>query len=263
MNALTQTKPAAGHNSGEIPPLVAIDLDKLRDGLAERYAAMIARVAEHNAAFGRFQANHAAGLGSDEVAGKIGDWAKQLGGLSSEIDGKRKAEKEAPLAAGKAIDAFFAAQIDQLDAIKRSVMAALTKFAQEKERKRREELAAQAKREAEEAARLAAQAEVRQDESIMNDALAAEQRAEDLKAAATTAPSADLSRTRGDFGSVTSLRTTWGFEVDDLTKVPATYLLLNEQMVRAAIRTAPKKDGVPQINIPGIRVVAEQKAGVR
>ena len=97
----------------------------------------------------------------------------------------------------------------------------------------------------------------------MNDALAAEQRAEDLKAAATTAPSADLSRTRGDFGSVTSLRTTWGFEVDDLTKVPATYLLLNEQMVRAAIRTAPKKDGVPQINIPGIRVVAEQKAGVR
>ena len=48
---------------------------------------------------------------------------------------------------------------------------------------------------------------------------------DDKYATPLTAPSADLSRTRGDFGSVTSLRTTWGFEVDDLTKVPATYLL--------------------------------------
>ncbi len=263
MNALTSTaSPAIGHNSSAQPPLIVIDLDKLHTGLSERYANHLNLVGQHIAAQARFAEATATGVADDDAAARYADWAKQLSSLSQRIDAARTAEKDAPLAAGRAVDAFFKGMTDQLADIRAGALKVLTRHAEDKERRRREEMAAEAQRKADEAVRLAAQAEVNNSPALLNRAVAAEQESENLLAAAQATPAAALSRTRGDLGGVSSLRTTYTFEVEDISKVPPSYLLVNEQMVRAAIRTAPKKAGVPQITIPGIRVVAERKAVV-
>jgi hypothetical protein len=49
----------------------------------------------------------------------------------------------------------------------------------------------------------------------------------------------------------TYIRTTWEFEVEDITKVPAAYLTINDALVRQSI-----KGGVR--GIPGLRIYEKQ-----
>lgn len=265
MNAITQPASPAGigHNSGDPAPLAVIDLDKLRAGLTDRYMGLAGKVEAHEAAQERFSKANPKGIDDEDTAGRIADWIKQITGLSSTLDDTRKAEKASVLEAGRTIDGFFGSMGERLAQIKAGGLKALTDYSVLKAERRRAELAAEAKRQAAEAERLAAQAEVQQSVTLEAEAVAAEQRSVDLQAAAASAPVAELSRTRGDFGSTSSVRTTWTYEIDDISKVPTQYLMLNEPMVRAAIKTALKLKGVPQITIPGLRIVSEQKAVVR
>lgn len=263
---MNEQVPAIGHNSQAAPPLplVQIDLSALTDGLADRYAQQQARCDAHGAAYTRFLAAYGAqGLPDAEAAGRAGDWVKhQLNPLLKDIKAGHEHEKAAPLAAGRAIDAFFGRSGDEVGAVKRGVEEALDRWRRDQAARERAALQAKAEAERAEAQRLAMLAEVQQDAGAMHSATAAEERAEEL-AAAASAPVVQISRARGDFGAVVGTRTTWDFEIEDITKVPAEYLLVNEQMVRAAIRGAAKRDGVPQVKIPGIRVVARTKAAVR
>jgi hypothetical protein len=242
-------------------PLVTMDLEALMAGLDERYAADVAQVDKHVEAHSRFVAQFGdKGLPDADAAGKAADWVKkQLLPLDKSLDGQRTFEKEGPLESGRMIDRWFSGPRNKLDVIVRSARALLTRFAEEQESKKRETLRLQAQREQEEAERQARLAERTGNDTLMGQAVAGEQRAEDLKAKAE-APIVKTEPVRGSFGGTVSMRTTWSYEIEDIGKVPTIYLLVNERLVKAAITSAPKKDGVPQITIPGLKIVAIRSA---
>lgn len=255
-----------GHNSGNATPqpLVSIDMQELIDQLALRYADFQARFDAQIKAGLRFVEKFGAtGLPNAETAGTAGDWVKgQLNPLIASLAAAHKMEKASTLDASRLIDGFFKEPIERIEAIKQTALAAQTRFETDRRARERAAMLAQAEADRAEAQRLATLAHVQRDSAAMEQAVEAEQRAEDLTTRAA-APLIPMARTRGDFGSTTSLRTTWDFEVEDITKVPPAMLLVNEQMVRAAIRSAPKRDGIPQVSIPGLRVVSTSKASVR
>lgn len=55
-----------------------------------------------------------------------------------------------------------------------------------------------------------------------------------------------------------SIRVTWGFEIEDYTKIPMQFWMINESAIQAAI-TAAKG----QIQIPGVKVVRKEGVAVR
>jgi hypothetical protein len=258
------TAPGVGHNS-ETPPVFLLDVERLADDLALRYADLTARIAKHEAAHQRLDTMTAESVLSEDEAARVGDWVKlQLNPLIKDADLKRKFEKQPVRDAEAAVDAFFNRVGKIAEAAKQAALKALSDFTTEKDRLRREALQAEANRRADEAARLAARAEQRGDDALMNRAIATEQRAMATAEQVTTAKLADTTRTRGDYGSVISARRIFDFEVVEHDKVPHAYLVVNRQVIMAAIRSAPKdKAGTPQIMIPGIRITETTKAGVR
>jgi hypothetical protein len=260
--------PTIGDNSGEVltlTPLAGIDVDALKLSLIERYARIDIRVERHEEAFTRFSAQYA-GPGLDEAGAKrAADWVRlQLMKLantskSGEIDVFHKNEKAPILAAGKLIDAHFNDRAERVLRIINAVRALQARYIEEQERQKREALRAAAEAEAAKAAKLAEVAEVRQDDAMMDQAVATEQRAEDL-ASAAAAPIVKVDPVRGEFGGGVSMRTTWDIEVLDIKLLPVEHLLANMTTLRAAVRSAPKRGGVPQISIPGTKLVANRKA---
>lgn len=159
---------------------------------------------------------------SDDIAGKVGDYIKQLTALNKTAETRRTAAKEPYLEGGRNVDGFFKAITDPIADVKNRVGRKLTEYERVKEaeararrieeERRARDAAERARLEAEEAARAAA------DAKSLDDAIAAERAAEvaaaDLAKAAQAAEvkPAELSRTRGEYGSMTSLRTEWVFE---------------------------------------------------
>jgi membrane protein involved in colicin uptake len=180
------------------------------------------------------------------------------------------------------LNAFFKAPADRLVSIERTIKMALTKFADEQERIRREEqrrldeaarkererLEAQAREaerkaaekaaadraaaeaaaaagRAEEAAKLAARAEA-------TEAKAAE-KVEALEVRAATVVAPVVTREPPKVAGVAT-RETWCFEVTDPTLVPRQYLVVDEARVRKVVQ-ALKGDA----SIPGVRVWAERR----
>ena len=240
-----------GHNSG------GPDLDILRDQLAIDYADDIARRDELLAGFDRFKAKYSK-IEDDDVNGNAADFVAQLSRFSREIDAKRVAAKRPHDDAASAVHAFFKKGIiDTIDAAAASVKKVMTDYqvakAEAARRKAREE--AEAKRL--EAERLAAEArkpeEFDQAEAALNAAQTAERRA--------SAPTSALGRTRGDLGSVSSLRSVWRYRVLDITKVPVHLLEVNADMVQAAMRT--KGDDGKPAPIEGIEFYEEKTVAVR
>jgi hypothetical protein len=240
-------------------PIVEIDTEAIDGKLTARYADMIGVVDKHWDAAPDRAAKYATTLPTDEEAGLLTELKdNQIGKLIKELETDHEFEKADALAAGRIVDRFFKDRIRELETIQAGVRSILKRYLDERDRKERARLAALAEVERKKAEALAEQAEERNRHALMTDAVAAEQRAEDLQAAATQAKST-VGPVRGMFGGRASLRTTYSFELEDITKVPAHYLLLNEQRVRADIRTAPKnKEGVPQLAISGIRIVADR-----
>lgn len=162
----------------------------------------------------------------DDVAGKVSDFIKQLTALAKTVEARRTDAKEPYLEGGRNIDGFFKAISEPILKTKTGVERSLTTYLREKEeRARRErmeqeriarEAAEKARKDAEEKARAAA------DDVALNDAIEAERSAESAQAdlvkaeQAANVKAAELSRTRGEYGSVSSLRTHWVF--DDIDK---------------------------------------------
>lgn len=204
--------PAAGHN---LPPL---DADPLRDRLAEENAALLARRDELLAAIERSPEI----VEDDETAGKMGDFSqKQIAGWLKDWEGRRVAEKEPFLSAGRTVDGFFHKEADPLAKGKQKIDARRKKYLDAKaeaERRARIEAERIAREAAEKAAREAAEAERKaRDERDLAAALAAEEaakkaaaEAEKARAAAAAKP-AELSRVRGEYGSVSSLKQFWAY----------------------------------------------------
>lgn len=209
---------------------------------------------------------------SDETAQKVTDFIRQLSAVAKAADTSRIGAKEPYLEGGRAVDGYFKSLIDPLLSSKKRVESALTNYLRRKEaeerRKREEEqrLAreeeARQRREAEEAA-----AKIR-DEQSLQDAIAKEQAAKlasadaDKADKAAVAKPAELSRTRGEYGAVSSLRTDWVFadvEREELDLEALRYHLPSDG-IEKAIRSFIKAGGR---SLRGARIFESTSAVVR
>ena len=250
-----------GHNAPEAAVPIQSDL-------AERYGEVTARAAQLIDAAQRVPE----AIEDDELAGKVGDFIKQITACMKNAEAARVKEKEPHLAAGRSVDAWFKKITDSLDATKRIIEKRLTAFLRVKEeaaRRERERTAAEEREAARRAAEAAAAAEAAiTSAKTLGEAIEAEDAARkaaaDAEAAkkASEVKAAELSRSRGDMGSVASLRTFWDFaDLDraalDLEKLrqhlPADAL---EKAVRSYIKAGGRE-------LRGVRIFENTQAAVR
>lgn len=210
-----------GGNQG--PPLLLLG-ETLREQLVDAGADLLRRKNELVAAAARMPAI------TDEIsAAMVTDFIRQLSAAAKAADGRRIAAKEPYLEGGRGVDGFFQAIMHPLVTAKKDAEARLGAYMREKEAKARRarEIAAQLEREAAEAKRREAErqaAEIANARSL-DDAIAAERNAQIAEAQATKAQKeaevkpAELSRVRGEFGGLGSLRTQWTFNGIDRDKL--------------------------------------------
>lgn len=189
----------------------------LRQNLEEKHLAMLSRRDELLAAVERAPQI----VNDEDTAKRVADFVKQIAAAHKNAETTRVSEKEPHLAAGRVVDGWFKSITDPLAKAKAEIERRLTIYQRAKaeaERRAREEaerLAREAARKAAEeaAAREAAMKTEADVQSAIAAADAAEQAAKDALAAqqAAAAKAAELSRTRGEFGAVASLRTFWDF----------------------------------------------------
>lgn len=248
------------------PPELLLGNDLL-ERLREENEDLLERADKLLAAAGRMPA-----IDSDDVAGKVIDYISQLSALVKAAEAKRTGAKEPYLEGGRAVDGFFKAITEPATKVKETVNKLLTIYQREQEaaarRKRMEEeriareAAEKAQREAEEAAKAATTP------ATLDDAIAAERAAEvaaaDLAKAAQAAEvkAADLTRTRGEYGAMSSLRTEWVFK--DIVKADLDLETLRphlsdsalEQAIRAFIKAGGRQ-------LAGVTIYESTKSVVR
>lgn len=223
------------------PPPDLLTGDALREKLRDDNRDLIARRDELIAAAARVPE-----VDSDDVAGKVTDFVKQLAALHKAADAKRVGAKEPYLEGGRNIDGFFKAITDPVADTKKAVERRLTTYLREKEEAER-----RARQEQERIARAAAEAARREaeekakalaDEKSLDAAVEAEKAAEmaqaDLVKAeqAADVKAAELSRTRGEYGALSSLRTDWVF--GDIDRASLDLEALRHHFTTAAIESA-------------------------
>ena len=239
---MTAALAVPGHNH---PPS---DAAILRDQLGQTHAELSARADELIAGIARMSP----AIDSDEVERKAIEFAKQIAAHEKLCDGTRKTVKAPYAEAVKVVDAFFGNMVDPLKAGRDVVLRKLTVFQSAKaeaERLAREEAARKA---AEEAAVAAAKVETDAD---LAQAIAKEEQAA-VAIQATEATTADLSRSRGQYGSVASLRSTWDFTIEDVNSVPREFLMVNDAAVKAATKAGRRE-------IPGVKIFQKKQTVVR
>jgi len=236
------TAPSIGHNQ---PPTVA---EQIQASLAENHAALIKRRDDLLGSAERAPAV----IDSDETAGRVTDLIRLIGAATKASETARVSEKEPHLEAGRAVDGWFKKISDPLAKAKAKVQGPLDTYLRQKEAAERQRREAEAKALREAAEREAA---AMQTEAQMNAAVAIEERAAEAQEAAQAKP-AELARTRGDYGGLATLRTTWDFEIVNAAAVPREYLIVNDAAIRAAVKSGARE-------IAGVRIFEKQSALVR
>ncbi len=255
----TTSPPQPGHNSGSLDLALALDADQLLKDLQTDSTELFTRKEELLNAFDRFQSATAAGIPSDEVLARAGDFKRQLDAHIKVIDARRTNVKAPVLAAQRTIDGFYKRDLsDPLDAVLRAVLGKMDRYVADQRRaaeaKRREE----ADRAREEAARIAAEAERQQSPALMDRALDAEAAAETVAAKPATAP-----HVRSDYGTlVTSRKGPWKVRVVDINLVPRQFLVANEPVLLATAKTDARIEAGQQ-PIAGVEFYREIKTSVR
>lgn len=268
------TLPGIGHNGPPAP----LTPHEVRTYLADAKAPLITRKNALLEGVARFVAAHPK-ISDEETQSKAGDFVKQIQAHIKIIEDNRTPAKKPFLEGGRAVDAFFKDISDPLTVGLNQVRAPMTVYAQEQETIRR----AEAQRVAEAAAaRAAATAEAlaqqqreeaareearRQAEYVppppvdepppvtLDDAIAAAQEAEKLAKEAAVRP-ADLSRTRGDMGSVSSLRENVEVELINLDLVPREFLVFDAAKAKKAAQAG-------RTEIPGVKITRGTHIAIR
>lgn len=282
MDALLDDRLGIGGNRSPDP------VEILRAQLAETHEPLAQRKAELLAMAERAPAS----VDDDDMAAKVADGIKACAAFGKNATAARVAAKEPHLAAGRAVDGWFAALADPVDKVKSKLTALLTDYQKRvaaAERARREAEAAElrrqqqeAERQRQEAERLAREARVAarraEDDkaAAVAERLRAEQEARDAKAAADKARAeaekaaaaaaekpAELSRQRTDFGAVASLRRTWKFRVTNPEIVPRSFLTVDNAAITAFIKASTNKvTHQCDASIPGVEIFADDQARV-
>lgn len=234
--------------------LLKVEITDIDPMLTLQYGAIQSRGDELLAAAVQWAKEHAVPgqghvIADDAEMTKASDLYAQLQTYASdkgEVEVTRKKVGEMPRLAVAAINAWFGNRRDRL------LGAMATIDAAQKRRLnavRAAEAAERAKiaREAEEHARKLAdeaRAAAEATPDMIAEAIAAEDQAEEAKAAAA-APMQDLTRTRSSMGVTTSGSETWTYELVDMMAlakavsagtVPVNFLMVNDAIARASIR---------------------------
>jgi len=243
MKTLNRTEPGLGHN-------VQSPINTLRAELEQDNIPLLKRRDDLLAASERMPKE----VLDDEEAGRVSDQIKQLKACAKDAESRRVGEKAPHMALAHAVDGFFNGIKLPLAEAAETALTILGVYQRQRESEKRN---ARIKAEQEATAVAEQKAlDITDDVSLEIAVEAAVQQQKAHEAAAVNA--AELSRTRGDYGSVASLRTTFDFEVLDISKVPEAYIMVNEKVVRAAIRG---KNGLRQID--GLRIFSRKDAVVR
>lgn len=215
------TTPGPGHNLSFISlgadGRVALIPEQMREYLSEEILALTNRRDELLGSFGRAPAT----VADEETNNRMADLVKLMSACVKNAETDRVARKEPFLSGERIVDAVFKAVTDPLLKAKTQIESRMTAFQRIKEaeeRRRREEIARQEREEADRKRRAAEEAErAAQTEAELNTAIAAQAAAEQQEADATVATRAaevkpaELSRSRSDYGAVSSLRQFWDF----------------------------------------------------
>lgn len=231
-----------GHN---LPPLPEI--------LKEETEALAKRRDELHGAVGRVPET----IPDEATSGRVSDLIKLIIKCQQQAKADHKARKEPFLTAGRQVDAAYSAITEPLDRDKKLLDDRQTLYQRQKAEAERRAREAEARRLAEEAERQRRAAEAAaaalETEDDLEAAIAAEERAQQLAAdtaqheRAAAAPVAELSRTRGEYGSVSSLTTFWDFRDIDRSTIDIEalrpYLPLDaiEKAVRQFIKSGGRK----------------------
>ena len=233
----------------------ALEPSRLADYLNYEFAEHEARVAELGAAFERFLLATKDGIVDDETTGRATDFAKVHKAELAAIDNTRSRIKAPVLHAQRMIDGIGKKLADPLRASVAIIEDRMAAYLRRKADAARREAEAEAQRLAAEAHEAMLAADAINSPEADDEAVRAVHEAQ-LAESYATASTPELTRTRSLHGAVAGLRETWTYEVEDIQKVPAAYLTVNDAVVKAAIKTGVRV-------IPGIRVFAETKAYVR
>lgn len=259
-DGLDEILPPLGHNKPPTP----IDPVEILAALTESNAAL----AERGDKLADMDARLPSTCDDDDTDHKLSDAIKSCNTFLKNAEAARVSAKEPYLTAERAVDGFYAKLSAPIDKLKKKMGAMQTAYKVRKadeERRRREAIAAEERRVAREAERLAREAEAaarkaRDDAAAQAAANEARDRAERAQAEAERArkesqvKAAELSRTRTDLGSVSSLATTFDFEVVEPEAVPREYCKVHDPSIRTAIRKATDKNGNCKLKIPGVRI---------
>lgn len=233
----------------------ALQPDKLAAYLDYEFSGHTTAVSALMTRHARFLEVTRDGIPDDTVAGHASDFSNVLKDEVKATDATRTRIKAPVLHAQRLIDGEGKKLTDQLNGAVAAVTARLTAFLQQKEAAAR--LAAQI-----EAARLANEAEARLAEAqatatieAADAAVEAMHEADQAQALAEAKP-LELTRTRSAAGSLVGLRETWVYALDNIQNVPPAYLMVNDAVVKAAIKSGTR-------DIPGLRIFPETKAYVR
>jgi hypothetical protein len=216
--------------------------------------------------------------GDEDTAGLCAENARMAKALIGTGEKNRKDHKEPYLEGGRAVDAWFRRFAEPIQAAVAPVERVMFDYATRKEtaqralaERLRREAEAEAQRRAAEAAAAMKRNPVGQDVDAKLDAAAASAAEADRAADEAQARPAEFSRSRGIYGAVASLRSSWSWELQDMMAlaravvagdVPPGALAVNESWVRERAKERDRS-GKPTAIVPGIAWVESRKIGVR
>lgn len=215
---------------------------------AEHTAAVAALMARNE----RFLSVTAEGIADDFICGHATDFAKEMAGAGKALDATHTRVKAPVLRAQRLIDGEKKKLNDQLIEATREVDARIGKYLNAKDARLRAEAEAEAKRLALEAEARIAEAQATATIEATESAVEAMEAA-DVAAERAEASVLDMTRTRSQSGALAGLREHWTYALLDITKVPAAFLMVNDAVVKAAIKSGTRE-------VPGLRIFAERKA---
>lgn len=252
MNAIA----GIGHNTPPVDLTTALEPEALKAWLQLQLQPHAQRATALTTRYKQFLLATAAGIANDNMDERAVDFANQIRDAITATDTTRVGIKAPVLAAQRAIDGAAKVITDQLLPALTGIQDRHTAYLVGKDQEIRRQ-AAKAAALAEEAAYLLAQqaaADNDNEETFTEaDAALVEQQAAE---AIVNAPMPELTRVRTSNGSSSSLRENWVWSVQDVTLIPAAYLMPNDKMIAAAVKTGTRA-------IPGIKIVNQPKAAIR
>lgn len=270
-----EDRPDRAHNKPPAPLLEDIDPTKLVDVktivplLHLNYPELEKRRDELKAGIVRWTAAHKVKdekrpvVKTEQDCGDTLDFLNELRDfISKEVEPARKKVKDPLDKASKAIQAWFAVGLqDVIKLDKQPIEDAYSLFLVRKREREQERRRIEAYDAQQEAMRLAHQAQraklPEQQDALMERAFEVEHEAEGL-AVKANASVADLTRVRGDMGSVGGLKESWVWEVENLIDLvqavaqgqqPIEMLTTNNVFINGLVRPMDGRRKIPGLNI--------------